>query len=38
MVYILSNFGNSENRYKDVTSPMSVYQGQSKGAIFTMKI
>ena len=38
MVYILSNFENSENRYKEVTSPISRYQGQSKGARFTMKI
>ena len=30
MVYILWNFGNSEKRYKEVTSPMSGDQGQLK--------
>ena len=34
MVYILSNFENSENRYKEVTSPMSGYPGQSKDAYY----
>ena len=37
MVYILSNLENSENRYKEVTSPMSGYQSQSKEARITMK-
>ena len=36
MVY--SNSENSENRYKEVISPMSGYQGQSKGARCTVKI
>ena len=35
MVYILSNFENSESRYKEVPVPMSGYKGQSKGARFT---
>ena len=38
MVYILSNFENSEDMYKEVTSPMSGYQCQSKDAGFTMKL
>ena len=38
MVYILPNFENSEKWYKEVTSPMSGYQGQSKDAKFTKKI
>ena len=37
MDYILSHFENSGNRYKEVTIPISRYQGQSKGARFTMK-
>ena len=32
------NFEVSENRYKEVASPMSGYQGHSKGAKFIMKI
>ena len=38
MVYILSTYENSENRYKEATIPMWGYQGQTKGATFTMKI
>ena len=38
MVYILSNFENSEDMYKEVTSPMSGYQCQSKDAGFTVKL
>ena len=38
MDYILSNFEISENRYKEVTSSISGYQDQSKGARVTMKI
>ena len=37
-VYILLNFENSENRCKEVTSPISGHNVQSKGARFTMKI
>ena len=36
MVYSVL-FENSENRYKEVTSPISGYQGQSKDGRFTMK-
>ena len=38
MVYILSNFENSEDIYKEVTSPMSGYQCQSKYAGFTVEL
>ena len=37
MIYILSKFKNSEIGYKEVTVPMSGYNGQSNGARFTMK-
>ena len=36
--YISSNFENQGNKYKGVTIPMSNYQGQFKGARFSMKI
>ena len=38
MVYILSTYEIPENKYKEATIPMSGYQGQTKGATFTMKI
>ena len=34
MIYISSKFENSENRYKEVTSSMSGYQGQSNFFFF----
>lgn len=37
MVYNLPNLENSENRYKEVISPISRYQGQSKNAKFSKK-
>ena len=37
IIYILSKFENSENRYTEVTSLMSGYQAQSRAARFTIK-